>query len=124
MATTEMNCLASGGGKSAIGQKSVTLVQGTNNIDCGFIPSRVMHSLTIGGVYYVIVYDSDVSTTQFHLYHNYGGTPTDAGMVSIGAGALLSNVGSLSNGKMGFAIDLDAPSISSGINNFCYLAVG
>lgn len=110
-----------GGGANSLGQK-IAMSVGTNNIDCGFIPSKILAVVNIGTTTYSVIYDSDVSTTQFHLYHDYNGTPTDAGMVNIGSGALMSNVGLLSNGKQGFASDFDAPSISTGVYNYCYLA--
>ena len=110
-----------GGGATSLGQK-IAVSAGTNNIDCGFIPNKFLMAVSIGATTYVCVYDSSVSTTQFHMYHDYNGTHTDAGMVNIGSGAIISNVGSLSNGKQGFASDFDAPSISTGVGNFCYLA--
>lgn len=110
------------GMSAGAGEQQVSLSVGTNNIDCGFIPSKILLALMIGGVAYYCFFDKDVSTTQFHLYHNYGLSPTDAGMVTMTSGAMISNWGTLSNGKQGFAVDIDSPSYTSGIANVCYLA--
>lgn len=109
MATTEMNCLASGGGGQIDYGMEISLTNG--KIPLGFKPSSFILVYNYNGTFSSEVYDASVSKTQ--VAYNYNGTQSTQ---TIGGGSCAVN-----NVDNDITIN---PSYISVMSHICYFAVG
>lgn len=112
MATTEMNCLASGGGVTRIYSARLSSIQSDGFVQCvdengtPFDPRYVIVCTPnySNSATYTIIYDESISTSQFRVYYQgsaYTDTiqvnPSWAGFESIGNGTNGFKLSSVAN---------------------------